>query len=149
MVTSCASCFLGDGGRRPFRQRYRERHGRIGSAPGTWVGSDVGVDDVEQPVGGATEPGGLNAQMRRERVVGGAPDEVEPVAGIAVLTKEPAVGSGFGAVGVSVNRTRWAWVAVTERTTLPAPWGSSSQPSRLRSLGVVVTSRMRGLERRR
>jgi hypothetical protein len=44
-----------------------------------------------------------------------------------------------------VNRTRWARVAVTENTTVPAPEGSSSQlPPRLRSLGLVVTARMRG-----
>jgi hypothetical protein len=48
-------------------------------------------------------------------------------------------------VGVSTNRTRWAWVAVTENTTVPAPGGSSSQPpSRVRSHGLVVTRRIRG-----
>ena len=29
-MSSCPRCFLRDGGRRPFRQRYRQRHGRIG-----------------------------------------------------------------------------------------------------------------------
>ena len=48
-------------------------------------------------------------------------------------------------VGVSTNRTRWVLVALTENTTVPSPGGSSSQPpSRVRSLGLVVTARMRG-----
>ena len=84
--------------------------------------------------------------MRGQPVAGGSArrDEGEPVSGVTVLAQQLGIRASLVAGQSEHEPHPLAWVAVTEDTTVPARRSSSQPPSRLRSLGLVVTLRIRG-----